>query len=100
MRNLDGGNKIIKNLASENSSGHDGISARFIKRMLDTITPSLTHSINLSLSTGIFPDRLKIAKVIPLFKKVEHKWLNINKLSLNVSKTKYIIFHHYQRTRM
>ena len=24
-------------------------------------------------------------------------WLNINKLSLNVSKTKYMIFHHYQR---
>ena len=59
--------KIIKNLASKNSSGHDGISARFIKRMLDTITPSLTHIINQSLSTGIFPDRLKIAKVIPLF---------------------------------
>ena len=25
------------------------------------------------------------------------EWLNINKLSLNVSKTKYMIFHHYQR---
>ena len=37
--------------------------------MLDTITPSLTHIINQSLSTGIFPDRLKIANVIPLFKK-------------------------------
>ena len=53
----------------KNSSGHDGISARFIKRMLDTITPSLTHIINQSLNTGIFPDRLKIAKVIPLFQK-------------------------------
>ena len=61
--------KIIKNLASKNSSGHDGISARFIKRILETITPPLTHIINQSLCTGIFPDRLKIAKVIPLFKK-------------------------------
>ena len=25
------------------------------------------------------------------------EWLNINKLSLNVRKTKYMIFHHYQR---
>ena len=25
------------------------------------------------------------------------EWLNINKLSLNVSKTKYMIFHHHQR---
>ena len=61
--------KIIKNLASKNSSGHDGISARFIKRILEIITPPLTHIINQSLCTGIFPDRLKIAKVIPLFKK-------------------------------
>ena len=61
--------KIIKNLASKNSSGHDSISARFIKRILETITPPLTHIINQSLCTGIFPDRLKIAKVIPLFKK-------------------------------
>ena len=61
--------KIIKNLASKNSSGHDGISARFIKRILETITSPLTHIINQSLCTGIFPDRLKIAKVIPLFKK-------------------------------
>ena len=25
------------------------------------------------------------------------KWLNVNKLSLNVSKTKYMIFYHRQR---
>ena len=62
--------KIIKNLASKNSSGHDGISACFIKRILETITPPLTHIINQSLCTGIFSDRLKIAKVIPLFKRV------------------------------
>ena len=61
--------KIIKNLASKNSSGHDGIPARFIKRILETTTPSLTHIVNQSLCTGIFPDRLKIANVIPLFKR-------------------------------
>ena len=61
--------KIIKNLASKNSSGHDGISARFLKRILEIITLPLTHIVNQSLCTGIFPDRLKIAKVVPLFKK-------------------------------
>ena len=29
----------------------------------------ITFIVNLSLSTGIFPDELKIAKVVPLFKK-------------------------------
>ena len=61
--------KIVKNLASKNSSGHNGISARFLKRILETVTLPLTHIINQSLCTGIFPDRLKIAKVVPLFKK-------------------------------
>ena len=61
--------KLIQNLASKNSSGYDGISARFCKKMFESITPPLTHIINQSLCTGIFPDRLKIAKVIPLFKK-------------------------------
>ena len=41
--------------------------------MLQIIEPvilkSLTTVINQVLSTGIFPDKLKIAKVIPIFKK-------------------------------
>ena len=61
--------KVMQNLASKNSSGNDGISARFLKKILAIITPPLTHIVNQSLCTGILPDRLKIAKVIPLFKK-------------------------------
>ena len=61
--------KVMQNLASKNSSRHDGISARFLKKILAIITPPLTHIVNQSLCTGILPDRLKIAKVIPLFKK-------------------------------
>ena len=29
----------------------------------------LLHIINLSFSNGVFPDRLKIAKVVPIYKK-------------------------------
>ena len=51
------------------SSAHDGISARFLKSVLETIVLPLTHVINQSLCTGIFPNRLKIARVVQLFKK-------------------------------
>ena len=61
--------KVMKNLASKNSPWHDGISARYLKKILAIITPPLTHIVNRSLYTGIIPDCLKIAKVIPLFKK-------------------------------
>ena len=68
--------KVMQNLASKNSSGHDGISARFLKKILSIITPPLTHIVNQSLCTGIFPDRLKIAKVVPLSKKGDQHLLD------------------------
>ena len=37
-------------------------------RVAQLFAPCLARLINQSLHTGIFPDKLKIAKVIPLFK--------------------------------
>ena len=62
--------KIIMSLKTKSSSGEDGISSAFLKNehILSAICPSLTILVNQSLCTGIFPERLKVAKVIPLFK--------------------------------
>ena len=62
--------KIIMNLTSKPSAGDDEVSAIFLKddRIIDLIVSPLTKLINQSLDTGVFPDALKIAKVIPLFK--------------------------------
>jgi len=49
--------------------GHDGLNAQTIKTSVDTIVEPLTYIINLSFNSGIFPDSLKIAKVIPIYKK-------------------------------
>ena len=48
--------------------GYDHIPMFVIKRSLDWISESLTHLINTSLEMGIFPDKLKLAKIIPIFK--------------------------------
>jgi hypothetical protein len=61
--------KIIDKLKSKTSSGYDNISTCFLKQIKHVIVKPLTMIINQSLKTGIFPDKLKIAKVIPLFKK-------------------------------
>ena len=58
-------NKLIHNLRNKSSSGHDGISTRLLK----FLSPAITQIINQSLLTGIFPEKLKVAKVIPLYKK-------------------------------
>ena len=58
----------ILGLANKDSEGVDGISTKFLKRICEQIAQPLSYIINQSLFSGIFPDRLKIAKVIPLYK--------------------------------
>ena len=58
----------MSKMSSKKATGVDGLSCKLIKLALPAIADSITHIINLSLSTGIFPDRWKEAKVIPLHK--------------------------------
>ena len=69
--------KTIKEFSSKNNSVHDTISNNFLKRIADIIAEPLKRIINQSLCTGIFPHRLKLAKVVPLLKKVIHIYLTI-----------------------
>ena len=61
--------KHISMLRTKKSYGHDGISMRLLKFLLPAVIKLLTIVINQSLATGIFPDKLKTAKVMPFFKK-------------------------------
>ena len=63
--------KIINNFPNKSSAGYDGISLKVLKWISPAIVKPLTIIINQSLLTGIFPDALKIAKVLPLYKKQE-----------------------------
>ena len=56
--------KLLKN----GSSGYDSISATTVQKTATACITPLTHIMNLSLSSGIFPQELKNARVIPLFK--------------------------------
>lgn len=59
---------IITLLKNKASSGYDDIPTHLIKQAVAVLSHPLSYIINLSLVQGIFPDNLKIAKVIPLFK--------------------------------
>ena len=56
-------------LNNKTSSGHDGISTNLLKKIFSPLLKPLTTVINQSIRTGIFPSLLKIAKLIPLYKK-------------------------------
>ena len=51
------------------ATGPDGISPRLLKEAGQSIIPSLTRLINLSLTSAKFPKSWKLANVVPLFKK-------------------------------
>ena len=53
------------------SACYDDISFNAVKKCFGVLQKSLLHIFNLSLQTGIFPDKLKIARVTPLFKAVK-----------------------------
>jgi hypothetical protein len=49
------------------SEGVDGINISIVKACIDLIALPLSTIFNKSISTGIVPNQLKIAKVIPVF---------------------------------
>ena len=57
--------RIIKNTKSLTSKGHDGISSELLKLITADVSKCITTIINQSLTSGIFPNSLKIAKVTP-----------------------------------
>ena len=61
--------KTLSSLRTKSSSGYDGISTRLWKFLAPALVSPLGLIINQSLITGIYPDKLKTAKVIPLYKK-------------------------------
>ena len=60
--------KLCKEINTMKSSGMDEISARVCKDAFLILADKLVHIFNCSLSSAVFPDAWKAAKVVPLFK--------------------------------
>ena len=63
--------KIIKSLNTKKSALSSCISVSILINSIDTYLSILTDIINDSIKNGVFPDELKLAEVIPLFKKAD-----------------------------
>jgi hypothetical protein len=59
---------IIKSLQPKNSCDIDGISTKLLKNLATELSWPLAHIFKLSLDTGIFPNRLKTSRTVPVFK--------------------------------
>ena len=64
-------------LKSSKTDGYDNVNLNVIKKTCEELKTPLMCIFNLRLTSGVFPDKLKIAKVSPIFKNVE-KYLLAN----------------------
>ncbi len=60
--------EAIRDLRPSTSCGVDGLTARLLKQSGPAIIKPLHYIINLSISTGVFPDSWKIGCITPLYK--------------------------------
>ncbi len=63
-------------MKSKNSHGFDQISMKLVKTVKFTFIEPITILINQMLNTGMFPDLLKIAKVVLVYKKDDETQFN------------------------
>lgn len=59
---------VLSSCENKTSSDCDGIDFRLVENVISFIIKLVTHICNTSFQTGIFPENMKVAKVIPLFK--------------------------------
>ena len=62
---------IANKLKSKLSHGHGDISTKLLKNTITNILQPITHIINVSFNTGVVPQEMKIAKVIPIHKSAD-----------------------------
>ena len=75
--------KLMNRLPNKRSSGHDGINNIILKEIGEYICTPLTYLFNESMTMGVFPDAMKIAEVVPLYKgKARYEVENYRPISL------------------
>ena len=91
--------KVIQQLRSKHSSGPDNISNVVLKSCARAIALFIAELINIYFESGVYPDMLKKAKVIPLYKSGCCKDLNnYRPVSLLVSISK--VFERVMQRRL
>ena len=59
---------MVSRCKTKTSYAHDEVSKKTVKHVIKQIIKTLTHIFSRSLITGIFPNDMKTAKVIPVYK--------------------------------
>ena len=90
--------KLLASLPNKGSSGVDNINNILLKTIANEVAPPLTYLVNMSIEQGVFPDIMKCALVIPLYKaKSREEVTNYRPISLLMTLSKVIEKVIYKR---
>ena len=91
--------QLISKLPNKTSHGHDMISNDLLKLLGRSISYPLAIIFNQSITEGIFPDQMKMAEVIPLYKgKDSDQIINYRPIYLLITISKVLEKLIYKRT--
>ena len=90
---------LISKLLNKKSSGYDNIDNILLKLIKDVISEKLAFLFNLPMSSGVFPEMMKLAEVVPLYKSKERFLTSNNRpISLLITISKILEKIIYKRT--
>ena len=76
--------KVLNSLNSEEAAGTDRLSIKLVKLATEVLSKPLSIAMNNNITLSTFPDRAKVAIVVPTDKKTDNKYTvsNFTELSL------------------
>ena len=74
---------VVNNCKSKTSCDWDNLDMQFIKKIISNVVKPLSFICNKSFETGVFPEKMKMAKIIPLYTAgAKYKFTNYRPVSL------------------
>ena len=65
---------MLKSLHSKKAAGTDRLPIKLVKLVSDVLSKPLFIAMNNSITSSTFPDRAKVATVVPIYKKTDNKY--------------------------
>ena len=89
---------IVNSAKSKQACGYDNIDPYVVQQVIPQIATQLAHICNRSFTTGIVPNKLKIAKVVPIYKNENPElFANYRPISILLSISKILERLMYKR---
>ena len=90
--------RTVQNCKNKMSTDYNDINMLMVKKIITQIVRPFVHICNVTFQTGVFPDKMKIAKVVPLFKSGEKNvFTNYRPISLLPQFSKILEKLYYER---